>query len=952
MWMARWQWSDRIPYLRAMTSFIGQLVEQLQADFGEQLGEICVVFPSKRACIFFKDHLSRQLDQPSWAPGIYAIEEFIREVHPRTLLDQVSLTFELYPIYAERFPDEPFDKFYSWGSMLIKDFDEVDMHLVEARQLFRNLFDLKEIDTTIEAWLNEDGQPTEFQQRYLQFWQLMGDFYERLHSKLDQRGMASPGMALREIAESYQKKAPSLPWQHVVFAGFNALAPAEEAMIKALVDRDMATCYWDLDTYYLDDPFQEAGQFYRELKRRWKIEDWNWLGNHLAGNERKITLTGVPQRVGQAKVAGLKLREWMADEVPAESTAVVLPDENLLFPFLHSLPEAVGKVNVTMGYPLRNTPLYSLAEAIIQLHESSDRLRPDRPESIYYFRDIRNILRHPYVNNLLRDEARELLREIQKQNLIYISPNYFKKYEEEEPGHLLSFLFQTWHDIGQVISFFLELYQRLKLALEQNRNPKLPTVETEYLFHFFTLTQKLRDKLDTYSLDFDLRIFRRLYRDILQTGSIPFSGEPLEGLQVMGMLETRVLDFDRLLILSVNEGVLPAKPNDSSFIPYSLRKEFGLPTHEDKDAIYAYHFYRLLQRAKEVILVYNTQNDTFGSGEKSRFIAQLEAELALRNPQLELTDETVTFPLAPEVVLPLEVPKTEPLLEQLRGFAVETGFSPSALSTYLNCPLQFYYRYILRLKEADEPEETMEEHTFGKVLHGALEKLYQPFEGKMVEASDIDGFADQLSGVIEAEFKQVTLTDNFQFGRNRLLLGVIKNLIEHLLEIDRSDAPFLVKGLELELETQLTTLKMPEGVKLRGFLDRVDEVKGITRIIDYKTGKVSRLDLKDFEEIREGQKKREPFQLSTYAYLFLRNEALPGEVSPGIYFMRNLSEGLQFLQTGPTKSTVLDLESLLDYESEMVALIDEIFDPELPFLQTEEEDRCRFCAYKQMCVRD
>lgn len=935
-----------------MTTFIGQLVDRLQADFGESIGEICVVFPSKRACIFFKDQLIRQLDQPAWAPGIFAIEEFIREVHPRTLLDQVSLTFELYPIYAEYFPDEPFDRFYSWGSMLIKDFDEVDQYLVDGKSLFQNLYELREIDTSIEAWLNEDGQASDFQQRYLQFWELMGTFYERLHAKLDQRGMASPGMALREIVQNFRKKAPALPWKQVIFAGFNALAPAEEAMVKALVDHGLATCYWDLDRYYVDDTYQEAGHFFRELARRWKIQDWNWIGNALTELPHQITLTGVPQRVGQAKVAGLKLRELLAEGVEAESTAVVLPDENLLFPLLHSLPEGLDKVNVTMGYPLRNTPLYSLVDAIVQLHENSDRLRPDRPGSIYYFRDVRNILRHPYVNNLLREESRELLKEIQDQNLVYLSPKYFERYRTENPDHLLAFLFQPWDHINGAVQYFLELYQRLKLSLEQGNKSKLPNVETEYLFHFFTLTQKLRDKLDNYAPNFELRIFRRLYRDVLQGGSIPFSGEPLEGLQVMGMLETRVLDFERLILLSVNEGILPAKPNDSSFIPYGLRKGFGLPTHEDKDAIYAYHFFRLLQRAKEITLIYNTENDTFGSGEPSRFIAQIEAELAARNPQLKLTKETITFPLQQEAVLPIEVPKTEALLEKLKTYAVETGFSPSALSTYLNCPLQFYYRNILKLYEQDEPEESMEENTFGLVLHGTLEKLYQDFEGKEVQASDIKGFYDRLDAVIEERFKEETRTENYTYGRNRLLLGVIRNLVEKLLEIDMVDAPFVIRGLELELDTLMPTLKMPEGVKLRGYIDRVDELNGVIRIIDYKTGKVNRLDLKDFADIREGQKKREPFQLSTYAYLYLRNEAEPGEVSPGIYFMRNLSEGLQFLQTGPTKSTVLDLESLLDFESELVALIDEIFDPEQAFVQTEDEDRCRFCAYKTMCVRD
>ncbi|MEM7035735.1 MAG: PD-(D/E)XK nuclease family protein, partial [Bacteroidota bacterium] len=694
-----------------MQSFIGQLVDALLAQYPQDIGDIVIVFPSRRACVFFKDYLLKAIDKPMWAPAVYAIEDFVKEIHPNAILETVSLTFEFYPIYQTVFPNEPFDKFYSWGTMLISDFDEIDRYLVDAQEVFRNLFELKEIDTTIDSWLNEDGTPTEFQAKYLRFWELMGDFYEKLRKKLDVQGLSAPGQALRELAEQFAQQQPRLPWPHVVFAGFNALSPAEELLIKSLVGYDMASCYWDLDRYYVDDPYQEAGRFFREMRQRWEAEgkpqEWHWLGEGLASGEKEVVMTGVPLRVGQAKVAGLKLQEMLANDADPEKTAVVLPDENLLFPLLHSLPPALKDVNVTMGFPLRNTPLYSLVESIIQMHENADRLHPGRGKSsIYYFRDVQNILRHPYIRAIAFDESRELLLEINKENLVYIAPEYFENYEV---GHILRFLFQVWEDIPQVITYYLELYQRLKVAFEGpgGKPRKVPAVETEYLFHFFTLTQKLRDKLDNYSLNFDLKIFRRLYKEVIQSGSIPFAGEPLRGLQVMGMLETRVLDFERLIILSVNEGILPSKPSTSSFIPYNLRRAFGLPTYEDKDAIYAYHFYRLLQRAQHITLIYNTENDTFGSGEKSRFVSQLEAELPRRNPNVSFARETVTFPAEKEPIVPIIVDKTPELLAQLKEFAQEKGFSPSALSTYLNCPLQFYYRYLMRLYEQDEPEENM-----------------------------------------------------------------------------------------------------------------------------------------------------------------------------------------------------------------------------------------------------
>jgi CRISPR/Cas system-associated exonuclease Cas4 (RecB family) len=941
-----------------MKPFIGELAEALLEKHGDNLDNVCVVFPSRRACVFFKDYLVKKIDRPMWAPAVYAIEDFVRELQPVIVLESLSLTFELYPIYREIFPDEPFDQFYSWGKMLVADFDEIDRNLVDAQGLFRNLYELKEIDTSIDSWLNPDGKPTDYQAKYLHFWELLGDFYEKLHKKLEVQNKASSGHAMRMLAEEISKKPPKkMAWQEIAFAGFNALSPAEELLIRSLVKYDMASCYWDLDRYYLDDIFQEAGRFFREMRKRWEKEDpslinnWNWIGDNLLTQPKKLRIVGVPQRVGQAKVAGLRLRELLKDEVRHEGTAVVLPDENLLFPLLHSLPEELADVNVTMGYPLRHTPLFSLVEAIIQLHENSDRLRSPGAPIRFYFRDVQNLLRHPYVNGINFEDSRSLLNDINRDNLIYLKPEFFQDTYPE--GHFFRFLFQKWESIPQVIGYYLELYRSLKTSFEKPSEGRksAPTIEAEYLYRFFTMTQRLQERLEQYSLNFDLKIFRRLYKEVIINESIPFTGEPLRGLQVMGMLETRGLDFDKLVILSVNEGILPSKPNTNSFIPYNLRIAFKLPTHEDKDAIYAYHFYRLLQRASDITLIYNTENDTFGSGEKSRFISQLESELRARNPQAEIVQEMLTFPSEKEELVPIIVPKTEDLLVKLKEFATEKGFSPSTLATYLNCSLQFYYRHLLRLKEKEEPEETMEGHTFGKVLHKVMEDLYEDFVGKMVRESDIEAMITRVDPLVEAAFRNVTQTDNYKFGKNSLLLRVIRDLILQLLELDKETTPFEIEGLELEMETELKTIYQPEGVKLRGFLDRVERSNGESRIVDYKTGKVpNKLEIKDFSEIRDGQKKREAFQLAFYAYLYLRNAEKDVVVRSGIYPVRNLSNGLQFLIAGP-QAEELDLQTLEDFEAELASLLDEIFDVDVPFVQTDEPERCRFCAYKVMCTR-
>jgi RecB family exonuclease len=939
-----------------MTTFIQQLSRELLQTYGAQLGEICVVFPSRRACVFMQDSIANEAATATWAPALYAIEDFVPTLQSLNVLDPISLTFELFPVYQALFPHETFDQFYAWGQLMVADFEEVDRHLVDGEKIFQNLAELKRIDTTIDAWLNEDGKLSPHQEAYMRFWESLGLLHTRLQQRLKVQGMASPAMALRQLAERLAASKPALQWKKVIFAGFNALTPAEEKMILALMHWELADCYWDLDEWYVNQDRQEAGKFFRALQQRWEAAmpqlkgHWKWIGQHLRQEPKQLTIIAVPKRVGQAKAAGLLLAEAGTQYAP-ESIALVLPDENLLFPVLHSLPPSLLDVNVTMGYPLRNTPLYGLVEAVLTLHENAARLRPGGTgEPIYYFRDIVTILRHPYVHSLASADSRATMHEITQGNLIYISPGFFLKFA---PDHLLRFLFAPWSNLQDAVSYLLELFQRLKIAFEarqKTENP-LPTVETEILFQFHSITQKLQGKLGKYLDEKDLHTFRRIYKEVIIGASVPFAGEPLKGVQVMGMLETRVLDFERLIVLSVNEGILPPKQQQNSMIPYSVRKAFGLPNYEEKDAVYAYHFYRLMQRAADVHLIFDTEPDSLGGGELSRFVAQIEAELTTANPGLVIRHETFTFPAAPEEIQPIEIQKDEGLMQLLKEFGSVKGFSPSALNTYLNCPLQFYYRYLLKLREKEQPEETLEDNTFGLVLHGALEQLYQPWKGKTIQAADIAAMMDLVDVAVEKVFRKETHSDNFKTGRNRLLLGVIKDLVRQMLELDMSEAPLELLGMEEEMEAVIVTRLHPAGLKIRGFVDRIDRVRGRIRIIDYKTGQVDSLKINSFLDLKEGTPKKEAFQLGAYAFLYHRNHEPDRAVYPGIFAMRNLSEGFLTLEYGPQKIAEFDLQSLVEFEGLLVNIFEEILDPSLAFVQTEDQNRCRFCPYKVICYR-
>ncbi|MBL0015420.1 MAG: PD-(D/E)XK nuclease family protein [Bacteroidetes bacterium] len=900
--------------------------------------------------------LAKHIPHATWAPKMYSIEDFVPQLQQVNILDPISLTFELWPIYKQAFPNESFDQFYAWGQMIVADFNEVDLHLIDGGKIFQNLAELKRIDVTIDGWLNEDGKLSTHQHEYMRFWELLGVFYQSLQAKLSIQGMASPGQALRSLVTKVKASKPMLPWKRVIFAGFNALAPAEENLILALIQWDLADCYWDLDAWYTENEEQEAGKFFRELRRRWEAAmpqmkgNWNWIGKHLETQTKEMVLTAVPKRVGQAKAAGLLLEE-MAQGIAPESLALVLPDENLLFPVLHSLPESLRDVNVTMGYPLRNTPLYGLIDSVLTLHENAARLRPGGVgQPVYYFRDIISILRHPYIHQLATEEGRETMRIITQENMIYLAPTYFMRYEAD---HILRFLFEPWTDLGSAIRYLLDLFLKLKTAFEarqKTENP-LPTVESEILFQFFSLTQKLQTKLDKYLDENDLGTFRRIYREVIVGASLPFAGEPLKGIQVMGMLETRVLDFDRLILLSVNEGILPPKQQQNSLIPYGIRKAFLMPTHEDRDAVYAYHFYRLMQRARHVQLIYDTQADSQGGGEKSRFIAQIEAELLQRNPGITVRHETFTFPALPEEIQPIIIQKDADVLKKLIEKGSDKGFSPSALNTYLSCSLQFYFQNLLKLKEKDVPEETMEDNTFGMVVHGALELLYKPLVGQTLQAKDIAPLLDKVDDAVEKVFTIKTHSDNFKTGRNRLLLGVIRDLVRQMLELDMAAAPIELMALEQEMEAFIPTQRHPEGLKLRGYVDRVDRAGGRIRIIDYKTGQVTGLKVKNFLDLKEDKPQKEVFQLGSYAYLYHRNHNPDRAVYPGIFGMRNLPAGFLTLEYGPQKIGEFDLLSLAEFEGLLVNIFDDLLDPDLPFTQTADEKRCIFCAFKTICNR-
>lgn len=916
-----------------MNSFLDQIAKIVLQKSELKGDELCVVFPSRRACTWFKDTLSRQLDGPIWAPKILAFEDFVSSQSIYEVLDPVSLAFELYPIYKRHIPDVPFEKYYSWASKMVSDFDEVDRYLIDGDSIYKNLYELKAIDETVAAWLPGEDEETPLRSTFIKFWERMGGIYKDFRSHLIEQKKAYGGLALREVAENIGTESKS-SWKHLIFAGFSALSPAEEMMIRTLLENGNAEFITDTDRWYVDDPNQEAGKFFRELREKWDAKFLTPPSDFFETIQKKIRINGTPKQVAQTKFAGLAVREILTEHPDPKETAVVLGDENFLFPLLESMPKEVREINVTMGYPLRHTALYALFHSIIGLHENYER----QGGSAYYHKDVKRILSHSAIRKLIPDKSYEWLWKIKTENRVYIKPQLLIDDD-------LGFLFQPWTDIQAATENLIEICERIRT---QQEDEHAHAVEGEFLFHYYRLIRKLKSKIDSHDLTFGISTFRKVFRELIKQVRVPFSGEPLGGVQVMGLLETRSLDFKNIVFLAMNEGTVPPSTSFGSFIPFSLRKAFGLPVQEDRDAIIAYHFYRLLQRAENIDFFYNTEAGNLGSGEKSRFLRQIEVELAKRFPNIEAENKTLTFPTGSVNKAPITIEKTPEVQQAIEEFVSENGLSPTALLSWLKCPLQFYYRNILGIDEYDDIQESLQADTFGQVVHKSVEYLFGPYQEKELTAQDIQTIETEIEPAVEKAFKEVAKSAQISFGKNQLLYRVIVNLMKQLLESE--NPPFTILGLEQRMEFEFQRNEKP--VKLKGFIDRVDQVNRGTRIIDYKTGTVQSLSYREWDDVRKDpNKKKEAFQLATYAWLY--GKLNPNEPVPrtGVIWFKALSKGLQEIKVG-SKYAQLSAEHVGEFEDLLMEIIDEILDPADVIKQTEDLDRCNHCSFSGICGRN
>jgi len=953
-----------------MKAFLREVAEELHRSFGQDLGELCLVFPNRRAGLFFNKYLGERLEHPVWSPSIYTIQDLMARISELDYADELELISLLYKIYLEvRGTEDSFDEFFFWGEIMLSDFDELDKYMVNAEDIFRNLADLKDLERSFD-YLSEQQveliqrfwssfsyeQLSEQKQQFLEIWNLLLPVYLKFRESLQTSGIGYEGMIYRNVADIIRdNKKSDLPFAKLVFIGFNALNPCEQLLFKSLENSGSALFYWDYDEYYLGNEMHEAGHFMRENLSRFRDSGKSFQQVNLSGTPKEFTVYSIPSDAGQAQLVNSILEKTHKLAELGEETAIVLADEELLIPVLNALPPELSEINVTMGYPVSATPVFSLIEHLIALQRN---LRESKGKDTRFFHeDVLPLLQHQYIS--LREHADSVskVREIHEHNLIYIYQSNLAM------NDLFRLIFKKIEKPEDIAGYLLEILEMIT-GRDDEKKP-VPAMELEFIYRIYTRIQRLKDVLGRLGMNFNLPTFLRLFHKFLQRTRIPFTGEPLAGIQVMGVLETRVLDFDRIILLSMNEGSFPKTGNFQSFIPQNLRFGFQLPTPEYQDAIYAYYFYRLIQRSGEVYMIYNNRAEGLNSGEKSRFIHQLNFDSSF-----DVREKFAGFDVQAHPVARIRVDKTPEVMQRLFKYSPskEEGkgyLSPSALNSFIDCSLQFYFNYIAEIKEPVKLQEEVDPALFGTLLHEAVRSLYEKLENPVNEG-DLKNILNNPALIfksIDKAFNEIFLSDNEKSpeGRNRVIREIIFTYVQRILEKDIEFSPIQIQSLEesyfMLIPVQSGKVKLP--VKIGGKIDRIDRLQNSYRVLDYKTGK-GKMFLNSIDELfDQGNKTRNraAFQTFVYAKLFSDRdnpENIP--VTPGVYLIRDIfAQGFRYhFSVGGSKSKteIWDYSSIdQEFTDKLTSLLNNLFDPSAAFVQTEEEGICRNCIYRGICHR-
>ena len=957
-----------------METFLKQVAHDLYNKTEGNFTKVAIVFPNKRASLFFNEYLAQESDRPIWSPTYVSISELFRQSSDLSIADPIKLVCDLYKVFQKATGSkETLDDFYFWGEMLIADFDDADKNMADTHALFSNLKDLNELMDNYDFL--EEGQKealsqffhnfsinqvTELKQRFISMWNVLGDIYTEYKALLESQSIAYEGMLYRQVIEQLDVEA--LPYNKYIFVGFNVLNKVEHTLFKKLNEAGKAMFYWDYDTFYLNKTPHEAGEFIRRNLRDFPSELPASFFDNL-NQPKEVTFIESPTENGQVRY----LPQWIRENLTSQEkeTAVVLCNEALLQPVLHALPDNVKHINITMGFPLSQTPAYSFVNALMELHTSGYNPNNGR----YLFAEVISVLKHPYTRQL-SPEAEKLEQTLTRDNRFYPLPSELKQ------DNVLELLFTPRRNNLDLCSMLSEALKEVAVIYQQqaaSHSDAFDQLYRESLFKTYTLVNRFHTLIESKELNVQAGTFQRLLTRVMSSSSIPFHGEPAIGMQVMGVLETRNLDFRHLIMLSVNEGQLPKAGGDSSFIPYNLRKAFGMTTIDHKIAVYAYYFYRLMQRAEKVTLVYNTATDGINRGELSRFMLQflIEWGYPVLRKQLEAAQ-------SPQSSAPIIIEKTPDVMERMKSvFDIRNNpkalISPSALNCYLDCPLKFYYKYVALLSAPDEVTADIDSAKFGSIFHYAAEHIYKDLtaHGKLISKENLETLLKdevRLQTYVDNGFKELffNLPQNEQPEYNGIQLinsAVIVKYIQQLLRNDLRYAPFTFVGSEQRIFENIEICTPTGDIQSRigGIIDRIDSKGESLRIVDYKTGGDADTPA-NVQSLFIPDKKRSNYIFQTFLYASivckkLREKNDSRLVAPALlYIHRAASENYSpVIQMGEPRKPKEPVDNFAQYEGDfrenLKTLLEDIFNPDISFTQTEIEDKCAYCDFKALCKK-
>ncbi|WP_299014429.1 PD-(D/E)XK nuclease family protein [uncultured Polaribacter sp.] len=911
-----------------MQSFISETLDNILKTT-RSFEDVVFILPSQRAKVFLKQTLKDKITV-GFLPETLNIEQFVQQISGVQKADNIQLLFHFYTIYKnlEKEPDT-FDVFASWAFTVLQDFNEIDQHLIDTKDIFVYLRDIQRL----KKWsVKGTFKETELMKDHYSFLEKLQNFYEPFYQFLLKNKIGYQGLMYREACKNCANFLKENSQKKYIFIGFNALNKAEEFLFQEVLAQGNADIYWDLDETFFKGNHQ-AGTFIRKYKKTWKYYEKNTLKS-LSNNFSKpknIQVIGASKNTTQIKYAG----EILENFTDFKNTALVMADESLLPITLNSLPKNINAINITMGYPLKDIPVSNLLFSIFQLFISQEKLQKVT-EGEFYHKDVVRFLKTPLIYKQLvaqnSKKFQDFITQIASENLTFIPYKQIISIldvNEDQPDNTLKSIFKPYTTIGNFLDRILNVIHLLK--------DDVTALEKEYLYRFHTIFTQLKNLQTEFNYFTDLKTLSVFFRQLISSETLSFQGEPLKGLQLMGMLETRVLDFENIILTSTNEGILPASSQQNSFIPFDVKLAFGLPTYREKDAIFSYHFFRLLQRAKNVFIIYNTEHDVFGSGEKSRFVTQLEM----------IRPDIIQKIIAPKVVSDKaklkEITKDNSTADRLKELAAK-GISPSALTNYLHNPIAFYKQKILKLKELDDVEETVAFNTLGTVVHETLDELYTPFVGKFLNTAVVTKMQQDANDLVVKHFKIHFKNGNLNTGKNRLIFEVALRFVANFLKQEKQlvankDNQLKIIATEENLAAEIKIDGIDFPVKIHGQVDRVDELNGVLRIIDYKTGMVTNANLKvpDFNNLRD-DKHLKAIQVLLYAYLYTKNKNynFTQPLQAGIYSFKNMNSGflpINFSGNYRQPEVEITQEKLEDFIEEIKTYILEIYNPEINFIE-------------------